>query len=244
MCRRLTPYAHLITMQRVTLAAAPVYRGTAHQSGVRSRPRFAAKLAILAAARVTRPLASAVTLLVTAFGASVYAAQPSDLQTAAQPAGPLFKLDEYRGGKALSLGEQRGKIVLLHFFATYCEPCRPEMASLDRFLKANAGKPFSVFAVDVGEIDLKVRAFFEKQPVSFPIVMDRDRKVSKAWGIYALPTTIVLNENLEPKLIVEGDLDWNHPDVLKKLEELLPRAEPSQSTRQLRKETMGGEKNG
>jgi thiol-disulfide isomerase/thioredoxin len=162
-------------------------------------------------------------LISSVFGASVsYGAQPVDLRAATEPAGPLFKLDEFRGGGPLSLADQRGKIVLLHFFATYCEPCRPEMASLNRFLKANTDKPFAVFAVDVGEIDLKVRAFFEKEPVDFPVVLDRDRKISKAWGVYALPTTIVLNDGLKPVLIVEGDLDWSHPEVIRKLEILLP----------------------
>lgn len=153
---------------------------------------------------------------------SAFAAEPADLRAASAPAGPLFRLDEFRGQGSLSLADQRGKIVLLHFFATYCEPCRPEMASLNRFLKANGGKSFTVFAVDVGEIDLRVRAFFEKEPVDFPIVLDRDRKITKAWGIYALPTTIVLDEKLQPKLIVEGDLDWSHPEVMQKLESLLP----------------------
>lgn len=163
----------------------------------------------------------ALTLYMFVAAASVSAGK-TGLRPATESAGPLFTLDEYRGGKPLALADQRGKIVLLHFFATYCEPCRPEMASLNRFLKANAGKPFSVFAVDVGEIDLRVRAFFEKEPVDFPIVLDRDRKISKAWGVYALPTTIVLNEKLEPKLIVEGDLDWSKPEVLQELEALLP----------------------
>jgi thiol-disulfide isomerase/thioredoxin len=162
------------------------------------------------------------TLLICIPAAASFAAQPADLRPATLPAGPLFQLDEYRGGKPLALDELRGKIVLLHFFATYCEPCRPEMASLNRFVKANAAEPFAVFAVDVGEVDLRVRAFFEKEPVDFPIVLDRDRKVSRAWGVYALPTTIVLNEKLQPELIVEGDLDWSHPDVLQKLNALLP----------------------
>ncbi len=164
------------------------------------------------------------TLFITgsAAASAAFAAEPADLRAASAPAGPLFRLDEFRGKGALSLADQRGKIVLLHFFATYCEPCRPEMASLNRFLKANAGKPFSVFAVDVGEIDLRVRAFFEEEPVDFPIVLDRDRKIAKAWGVYALPTTIVLDEKLQPKLIVEGDLDWSSPAVLQKLETLLP----------------------
>lgn len=151
-----------------------------------------------------------------------FAAELAELRETSAPAGPVFRLDEFRGKGPLSLADQRGRIVLLHFFATYCEPCRPEMASLNRFLKANAGKPFSVFAVDVGEIDLRVRAFFEKEPVDFPIVLDRDRKVAKAWGVSALPTTIVLDEKLQPKLMVEGDLDWSHPEVVKKLETLLP----------------------
>lgn len=162
-----------------------------------------------------------------AAAAAAFAAEPADLRAASSPAGPVFRLDEFRGKGTLSLAGQHGKIVLLHFFATYCEPCRPEMASLNRFLQANAGKPFSVFAVDVGEIDLRVRAFFEKEPVDFPIVLDRDRKVAKAWGVSALPTTIVLDEKLQPKLIVEGDLDWSHPTVLQKLETLLPERSPA-----------------
>lgn len=198
-----------------------MYRGTDSQRRSGGITRSPASFSFFIPASTILAL-GALAIVLSGFAPLAHAAQPADLRPFTEPAGPLFRLDEYRGGKSLALQDQRGKIVLLHFFATYCEPCRPEMASLNLFLKANADKPFAVFAVDVGEIDLRVRAFFEKDPVDFPIVLDRDRKISRAWGVYALPTTIVLDEKLQPKLIVEGDLDWSHPDVLKKLETLLP----------------------
>lgn len=209
-----------------------MYRGTCAHYLAGGEPGCLVAKA-LCAARLAFRLVGLFILCVSPGGivASALAAGPADLRAASSPAGPTFRLDEFRGKGPLALADQRGKIVLLHFFATYCEPCRPEMASLNRFLKQNAGKPFAVFAVDVGEIDLRVRAFFEKEPVDFPIVLDRDRKVSKAWGIYALPTTIVLDEKLQPRLIVEGDLDWSHPEVLQKLEALLPaRTHPAPRT--------------
>lgn len=205
----------------VKFAVAPVYRGKASRKPVGSAQRFQTGgfLRIFSSQFLTTTLA----LLVAAVAIMpATAASLSELRPATASAAPLFRLDDYRGGKILALEEQRGKIVLLHFFATYCEPCRPEMASLNKFIKADRENRFAVFAVDVGEVDLRVRAFFEKEPVAFPIVLDRDRKVAKAWGVSALPTTIVLNEQLEPKLVVEGDLDWSNPDVLKTLETLLP----------------------
>jgi thiol-disulfide isomerase/thioredoxin len=198
----------------VKLRAAPEFRGDRNTGRTRGAQRFTGIAAF--------SLAFSVLAGILFHSGNARAAQPDDLRTITTPAGPLFKLDDYLSGKPRALTDIRGKIVLLHFFATYCEPCRPEMASLNRFVAANADKPIAVFAVDVGEVDLRVRAFFEKEPVTFPVVLDRDRKIAKSWNVSALPTTIILNEKLEPRLMVEGDLDWSHPEVLKKIETLLP----------------------
>ncbi len=115
--------------------------------------------------------------------------------------------------------------MLVHFFATWCEPCVSEMASIQRLATATHGKPLAIVAVDVAEADLRVRAFFAKQPVDFTILLDRDRAVSKSWDVTALPTTFVLDANLAPKLFIEGDLDWSRPDVLVAIESLYPAAD-------------------
>ncbi|MCC6947615.1 MAG: TlpA family protein disulfide reductase [Bradyrhizobiaceae bacterium] len=134
---------------------------------------------------------------------------------------PAFTLDDLTGQRR-SLEEFKGKIVLVHFFATWCAPCVDEITSLQKLVRQARGKPLAVVAVDVAEVELRVRAFFEKLPVDFPVLLDRDRTITKAWEVVGLPTTFVLDASLTPKLFVEGDLDWSHPDIVKKLEALYP----------------------
>lgn len=157
------------------------------------------------------------------------AAEPSDLKPWAGEPHPSFALDDL-AGTSRALGEFRDRVVLVHFFATWCEPCRDEMTALQGLVRAMGPKPLAIVAVDVGEVDLRVRAFFEKLPVSFPVVLDRDRSVTKAWDVVSLPSTFILDPALRPKLFVEGDLDWTHPDILRRIESLMPaeaRKEPA-----------------
>jgi peroxiredoxin len=134
---------------------------------------------------------------------------------------PGFTLDALSGGR-MDLSDYRGRVVLLHFFATWCEPCRAETAALQRLTDRMAGKPVMVLAVDVAEVDGRVRRFFEAERINFPIVLDRDRAVTRAWQVFALPTTVVLDRELVPRLVAEGDVDWDRPaidDVLGRLME-------------------------
>ena len=115
-----------------------------------------------------------------------------------------------------------GKTVLVHFFATWCEPCVREIGSLQTLAAATRGRPLAIVAVDVAEVDLRVRAFFEKHRADFPVLLDRDRAVAKAWQVSMLPTTFVLDAGLVPRLFVEGDLDWTQPAIRSALETLSP----------------------
>jgi thiol-disulfide isomerase/thioredoxin len=132
-----------------------------------------------------------------------------------------FLLDDLHGNRR-DLKAFAGRVVLVHFFATWCEPCVSEMASLQRLAAGTHGQPLVIVAVDVAEVDLRIRAFFEKHPIDFTVLLDRDRAVSKLWDVTALPTTFVLDADLAPKLFVEGDLDWSRPDILTAIEALYP----------------------
>ena len=144
---------------------------------------------------------------------------PATLKVWSGPQKTPFSLDDLHGHRR-ELQAFTGKIVLVHFFATWCEPCVREIGSLQRLAIATRGKPIAIVAVDVAEVDLRVRAFFEKLPVDFTVLLDRDRAVSKSWDVSALPTTFVLDANLTPKLFIEGDLDWSQPDVLTAIQSL------------------------
>ena len=144
-----------------------------------------------------------------------------------------FSLDDLRGTPR-DLRDFKGSVVLLHFFATWCEPCVREITSLQRLTDTTRAKPLKIVAIDVAEVDLRVRAFFEKLPVDFPVLLDRDRAVTKAWQVGALPSTVVLTPDLTPRLFIEGDLDWSRPDVLTTIEALYP----PQAITNPRKETI------
>lgn len=143
-----------------------------------------------------------------------------------------FSLDDLRGVPR-DLQDYKGQVVLLHFFATWCEPCVREITSLQTLTTIARGKPLKIVAIDVAEVDLRVRAFFDKLPVNFPVLLDRDRAVTKAWQVSALPSTFVLAADLTPRLFIEGDLDWSRPDVLTTIEALYP----IQTTNNPREET-------
>lgn len=123
-------------------------------------------------------------------------------------------LDSLSGARQ-SLTGQRGRAVLVHFFATWCDSCRREMPSLKRLTGQLGGWRLTVLAIDTGEPDARVRRFFEKQPVNFPVLLDRDRAVSKSWQVALLPTTFLLDSQLRPRFVVEGDFDWDSPAARK-----------------------------
>jgi thiol-disulfide isomerase/thioredoxin len=123
---------------------------------------------------------------------------------------PAFSLPTI-GGSAAALDAARGHVVLVHFFATWCEPCRQELPALDR-LAARAGGSVKVLAIAVADADQRVQRFFAATPVDFPILLDRGRAVAKAWNVSTLPTTFVLDADLHPNFVVETDFAWDSID--------------------------------
>jgi thiol-disulfide isomerase/thioredoxin len=133
---------------------------------------------------------------------------------------PSFSIESLSGVR-IDLARQIDRVVLVHFFATWCEPCRPELSALHRLADRFAQRPLTVLAIDVGEPDARVHRFFDSFPVSFPILLDRDKTVTKAWEVSTLPTTFVLDRTLRPRFMVEGDLDWERPGIAHTIEMLM-----------------------
>jgi peroxiredoxin len=125
---------------------------------------------------------------------------------------PAFNLDDLNR-RPVSLADYRSEIVVVHFFATWCEPCREELPALNRLVARSDPRQLRVVTISVAEVDVRVRNFAEKLPVNFPILLDRDRSVAKAWKVSALPTSFILDRDLKPRLFVERDYDWDRVDV-------------------------------
>jgi len=135
----------------------------------------------------------------------------AELQPLAVSRQPAFTLPDVAGA-AIALEAARGRAVLVHFFATWCEPCREELPALNR-LAVRARGAVNVLGIAVAEPDRRVQKFLEITPVDFPVLLDRDRTVAKAWHVVSLPTSFVLDADLNAKFVVETDYAWDAVDV-------------------------------
>ncbi len=125
-------------------------------------------------------------------------------------------------GRPHRLEDYRGKVVLVNFWATWCEPCREEMPSMNRLRAALAGQPFAVLAVNLAESEARIRRFIEQVPLDFPVLLDRDSSTARAWRARLLPASFVIGPDGRIRYAVVGEIDWSQPRVVTLIRELLP----------------------
>ena len=95
-------------------------------------------------------------------------------------------------GRPHRLEDYRGKVVLINFWATWCEPCREEMPSMNKLRASLTGQPFTVLAVNLAESESRVRRFMENVPLDFPVLLDRDTAAAKTWQARILPASFIV----------------------------------------------------
>jgi thiol-disulfide isomerase/thioredoxin len=133
---------------------------------------------------------------------------------------PPLALEDMKG-QAHNLGEYKGKVVLVNFWATWCEPCRAEMPSIDRLRSSLKGKPFEVLAVNMAEPLSRIEKYSESVPLGFPLLRDRDGSAGKAWKAKLLPASYLIGRDGRIRYVAYGELDWTSDAVRARVAELL-----------------------
>jgi cytochrome c biogenesis protein CcmG/thiol:disulfide interchange protein DsbE len=124
-------------------------------------------------------------------------------------------------GKTVDLAQFKGQVVLVNFWASWCEPCRDEMPSLDRLQRRLRDKSFTVLGVNIGEGTPRIKQFLKSVPVDFMIVRDPDSAVLKAWRVRMLPASFLLDKNGMLRYQMVGDADWDEEGPQAPILELL-----------------------
>jgi thiol-disulfide isomerase/thioredoxin len=118
-------------------------------------------------------------------------------------------------GKARSLAEWRGKVVLLNIWATWCAPCRHEMPSLDRLKLAMGGKEFDVIALSTDRDGIaKAKAFLDEIKVqALEPLVDPTAKSAAALKVIGMPATLLIDREGREIGRVTGPAEWDSEDA-------------------------------
>ena len=133
---------------------------------------------------------------------------------------PDFVLPTPPEGK-MALSEQRGKVVFLNFWATWCPPCRAEMPSMEVLYRKLKGKDFEMMAVSVDRSISVVQKFVEKHNLNFPVLHDKKMAVSRMYGVYGYPTTLLIDKTGKVAFKMIGARDWTDKRVVAQIETLM-----------------------
>ena len=98
-------------------------------------------------------------------------------------------------GKPVMLKALRGKAVVLNFWATWCPPCRAEMAALNQVQHTLADRGLVVLGVNQLEAAQTVTRFLQEQRLDFPVALDSFGAASQAYRVSALPTTYFIDRD-------------------------------------------------
>ena len=125
---------------------------------------------------------------------------------------PDFTLKSH-SGQNLKLSEHRGEVVLINFWASWCQPCRAEAPLLESFQQQNAGRPFTVLGIDLDDSTEDAQAFVSRYGLSYPQLRDGDgRDRRDAYGMTGFPESFLVNPQGKLALIRRGPVDAAYLD--------------------------------
>ncbi len=120
-----------------------------------------------------------------------------------------FNVAALEGGK-VRLADLKGKVVFLNFWATWCEPCREEMPSMERLHQAYKDRGLVVLAVSLDSQGASVVSpFVKKFRLTFPIGLDPKMTVRERYGVWAVPSTFLIDRKGKRVLFANGARDWD-----------------------------------
>lgn len=153
-------------------------------------------------------------------GLTIFLSLPSSLQAEYKTA-PDFSLNDLNG-KSVKLSDFKGRVVLLNFWATWCDVCVEEMDGLNKAYREMKNKGFVVIAVSIDQSKKSVSDFVKLKGLEFPVLLDPEKEVYfDKYAVFGLPTSFLIDKkgNIRERYI--GEEDWQDRSFTEKVLKLL-----------------------
>lgn len=146
-----------------------------------------------------------------------------------RPLGVGTRAPEFRAAtldtppRQLTLADYKGKVVLINIWATWCQPCRVEIPSIEKLYKVYGPRGLSVVAVSVDEAgtDNAIRAFVRDMGMTFQVLHDPSGGIEHAYQTTGYPETVIVGKDGVIRKKIAGAVDWNSEGNRKLIERLL-----------------------
>ena len=154
-----------------------------------------------------------------ALGAGVVVCRTGHAAIGTGPA-PDFTLRTI-GGSNLRLQEQRGQVVMVNFWATWCGPCKIEMPHLVRLYDKYRASGFQLLGVNIDDDPRNASASAAKLGITFPVLLDGDKRVAKLYELSTMPTTLLIDRDGRLRHVHRGYRDGYEQTYDQQVRELL-----------------------
>ena len=98
-------------------------------------------------------------------------------------------------GSTMDLGAHASEVVVVNFFASWCDPCRQEAADLEETWRAYQGQGVQFYGIAYKDADSKAQAFLDEFGVSYPSTVDTSNRTAREYGITGVPETFVVGRD-------------------------------------------------
>lgn len=115
------------------------------------------------------------------------------------------------------LGDYRGKVVIINFWASWCPPCRYELPSMERLWQKVKDKNVIMLAINIGEDADTIFEFTSEYMLSFPLLMDLDSSVIQKYPVLGIPTTFVIDPDGRLVYRAVGTREWDDEEMVKQV---------------------------
>jgi len=117
----------------------------------------------------------------------------------------------------IQLKDYQGEPLLLNFWASWREPCRAEIPSLNQSYKLHTNLPLNMVAVNVGESKEAVTNFLNDYPIEFEVALDENGDSFDRWLLKGLPATLVFDKDGSEVMRVTGERNWSSATMVNRI---------------------------
>jgi len=126
---------------------------------------------------------------------------------------PVFKVSDAISGKALSSSDLKNKIIFVNFWASWCQPCKEEMPSIEALYREMTGNDdFRMVTILYRDSAENAFEYMKSRGYTFPVYIDPNGSAARDYGVTGVPETYIVDKKGALARRVIGGADWSSPD--------------------------------